>query len=142
MLGRLILLFIALPLLEMAILIKLGEKLGFGHTIALVVVTGILGASLAKQQGFRVFRRIQQELNSGKIPASELIDGLLILIGGIVLLTPGLLTDLFGFALLIPWLRQRLKKWLQTKFTGVISNRTAGRKPPPSQNQHDDVIDI
>lgn len=119
MFPKLLLLFIGLPLLELAILVKLGEVIGFWPTIGLVVVTGILGASLARAQGFMVYTRIQSELAAGRIPAGELVDGLLILIGGIVLLTPGLLTDLFGFALLLPWIRALFKGWLQRKFSSM-----------------------
>jgi len=111
-----LLLFIGLPLIEMAILIKLGEVFGFWPTIWLVVITGFLGASLAKQQGFSALTRIQQEMQNGRLPASEMTDGLLILIGGIVLLTPGLLTDIAGFALLVPQFRQLIKSWLASAF--------------------------
>ena len=120
MFAKLLFLFIAIPLAELALLVKLGEVLGFWPTIGLVIVTGILGASLAKAQGFMIYARIQQELAAGRMPTGELLDGLLILIGGIVLLTPGLLTDLCGFALLIPPLRRVAKTWLQRKFSNRI----------------------
>ncbi|MFQ5629474.1 MAG: FxsA family protein [bacterium] len=126
MLPKLILLFIGLPLLELAILVKLGEMLGFWPTIGLVVVTGFLGAYLARLQGFWIFGRIQSELAAGRMPASELVDGLLILIGGIVLLTPGLLTDLFGFTLLVPWARTQIKAWLMAKFTNITKTGQGG----------------
>jgi len=126
MFSRLLLLFIGLPLLEIVILVKLGEVIGFWPTIGLVVVTGVLGASLAKAQGFLVYNRIQNELAAGRIPTGELVDGLLILIGGIVLLTPGLLTDLFGFALLIPPVRALFKKWLRQKFSGMVERGQTG----------------
>lgn len=126
MFPKLLVLFIGLPLLELAILVKLGEVIGFWPTIGVVIVTGILGASLARAQGFMVYTRIQSELAAGRIPAGELVDGLLILIGGIVLLTPGLLTDLFGFALLIPWMRVFFKGWLQRKFSGMVQRGQTG----------------
>lgn len=107
MFARLVLLFIGLPLIELAILVKLGEVLGFWPTIGLVVITGFWGAYLARLQGFWVLRKIQNEMAAGRIPTGDLVDGLLILIGGIVLLTPGLLTDLAGFALLVPYVRGR-----------------------------------
>ena len=116
MLPRLILLFVSLPLIELIILVKLGEVIGFWATISMVIITGILGASLARYQGFAALQKIQLELANGNIPTYELIDGLLILIGGIVLLTPGLLTDLFGFSMLIPWVRLQVKGWLHKKF--------------------------
>ena len=117
MLSKLILLFIGLPLVEIVILVKLGEVLGFWMTIGVVVATGVIGATLAKMQGLMVYSRIQAELRGGRIPTNEMIDGLLILVGGIVLLTPGLLTDLFGFALLVPWIRNQFKGWLHQKFS-------------------------
>ncbi|HEX3033600.1 MAG TPA: FxsA family protein [Thermodesulfobacteriota bacterium] len=119
MLLKLLIIFIGVPLIEIAILVKLGTLIGFWPTIFIVIGTGIIGASIAKAQGFAVWRRIQNELRSGNVPAGEMIDGLLILIGGIVLLTPGLLTDLSGFLLLIPWSRSWFKQWLGKKFRGM-----------------------
>lgn len=124
MLPRLLLLFIGVPLLEMAILIKLGEMIGFWPTIGLVVVTGIIGAFLARMQGLLTLTRIQRELAEGRVPASEMLDGLLILIGGAVLLTPGLLTDLFGFSLLLPVVRRWLKSWIRRKFSTIVDSRS------------------
>lgn len=123
MFAKLLFVFVTIPLVEMLILIKLGEAIGFWPTMAMVVVTGIIGASLAKAQGFLALNRIRSELNTGKLPADELVDGLLILIGGIVLLTPGLLTDLAGFSLMVPAIRTVIRKWLQRRFKGFLSNR-------------------
>ncbi|MCJ7802846.1 MAG: FxsA family protein, partial [Candidatus Marinimicrobia bacterium] len=89
MFGRLLLLFITVPLIEVLILIKLGSLFGFWPTIFLVIGTGILGAYLAKLYGLTIWNKIQQDLQAGKMPADNLIDGLLILIASIVLLTPG-----------------------------------------------------
>ena len=109
-------LFIGLPLIEIAILVKLGDVFGFWPTIWLVGITGILGATLARSQGIAALTRIQAEVAAGRIPAEELIDGVLILLGGIVLLTPGLLTDLFGFSMMIPAVRVMLKDMLRKRF--------------------------
>ena len=116
MLTKLVLLFVGLPLLEIMILVKLGEEIGFWPTLFVVVATGALGATLARAQGLSIWIQIQQELQMGRIPGVKLVDGLLILVGGIVLLTPGLLTDLFGFVLLIPFTRHMFKQWLRQKF--------------------------
>ncbi len=120
---RLLLLFTVVPLIELALLIKIGEVVGLPATIALVIVTGVLGAWLAKNQGVRTLTRLQQELQSVRMPADTMLDGLLIFIAGAVLLTPGLLTDLFGFFLLTPvcrqWLRGVIKTWLQRRFAVV-----------------------
>ena len=120
MFTKLLLLFILIPLVELALLIEIGQVVGVWPTIALVVGTGFVGASLAKWQGFMVFARIQDELRNGRIPTGELVDGLLILIGGILLLTPGLLTDLCGFSMLIPGSRRVIKAWLRKKFAGMV----------------------
>lgn len=129
MFAKLLLLFIGIPLVELALLVRLGTVIGFWPTIGLVVATGIVGAALARGQGLRVWIRIQEELRDGRMPMGRLLDGLLILIGGVVLLTPGLLTDLFGFALLIPWTRAAFKRMLRRKLermrrTGQVSFTT------------------
>lgn len=123
MLTKLVLLFVGLPLVEMMILVKLGQEIGFWPTIFLVIATGVAGAALARAQGLWVWIQIQQELQMGKIPGDKLVDGLLILIGGIVLLTPGLLTDLFGLALLVPFTRDMIKRWLQQKLKSMSEIR-------------------
>mgnify|MGYP001388098034 FL=1 len=113
---KLLFIFIGIPLLELMILIELGREIGFWPTIFLVIVTGFLGASLARSQGMWMWMEIQHELQQGNMPADKLVDGLLILIGGIVLLTPGLLTDIFGFMLLIPVTRKLFKTAISRKF--------------------------
>ena len=84
--------------------------------------TGFIGAALARYQGWQVMTRIEAELQGGRVPAEGLIDGVMILIGGIVLLTPGLLTDLLGFLLLIPFTRQIFKKWLRKKLDSMVKS--------------------
>lgn len=113
---KLLLIFIGIPLLELMLLIELGREIGFWPTIFLVVATGIFGAALARSQGMWIWMEIQHELRQGNMPAGKLVDGLLILIGGIVLLTPGLLTDIFGFILLIPVTRDIFKSAIRRKF--------------------------
>ncbi len=125
MFPQLLLLFIGVPLIEVLILIKLGSLFGFWPTIFLVIGTGILGAYLAKLYGLTVWNKIQQDLNAGKMPADKLVDGLLILIGGIVLLTPGLLTDILGFTLLIPFTRSYFKRFAKSKFKNMSENHTS-----------------
>ena len=120
MFPKLLVLFIGIPLIELALLVKLGELVGFWPTIALVITTGVIGASLAQTQGFKVFGKIQTELAAGRIPTHHLVDGLLIFAGGIVLLTPGLLTDILGFSLMIPWVRTQFKRWLTYKFSNMV----------------------
>jgi UPF0716 protein FxsA len=122
---RLLLIFVLLPLVELGLLIQIGQTIGLGWTLALVVATGFLGATLARRQGLRAWLAIQTELREGRMPATALVDGLLILIGGIVLLTPGILTDLAGFALLVPATRTALKRRLRRRFERAIQRGDA-----------------
>ena len=115
MLFRLFLLFTVIPLLELYLLIRLGAYLGALDTLAIVIATGIVGGLLARSQGLAVLNRIRMELEEGRIPADSLFDGVMILVAGVLLITPGLLTDGLGLSLLIPWTRQGLKSWLGRK---------------------------
>ncbi len=114
---RWIALFVSIPLVELVLLIEIGQRIGTIYTIALIVITGILGATLARQQGLSVIRQLQDEMAAGRMPAVPLVDGMLVLVAAAVLLTPGLLTDAFGFALLVPavrrWLRGKLLRRIQ-----------------------------
>jgi len=125
MLGYLILLFISMPIVELALLIKVGQFLGVLNTVMIVIGTGLLGALLARSQGLITLRNIQNKLNTGTIPGNELLDGLFILIGGILLLTPGLITDLVGFLCLIPYTRNLAKSWLTKQLTQRIEEGRA-----------------
>ncbi|MDZ4343871.1 MAG: FxsA family protein [Candidatus Binatia bacterium] len=122
MLGRLVLLFTIVPLVELFILIKIGGQIGGFNTILLVIMTAVLGALLARLQGLRTLQQIQLSLSQGQIPAEELIDGVLILAGGILLLTPGVLTDLFALVLLFPYTRTHFKRWLRRRFDRMVAS--------------------
>jgi UPF0716 protein FxsA len=123
MLIRLALLFITIPLVELALLVWLGSLVGFWPTMALVVITGIAGAALARAAGLQVVRQIRSEIAAGRMPVNHLLDGLLVLVGGVVLLTPGLLTDLVGLALLIPPTRSAVRSFLQRKLQRLVESR-------------------
>lgn len=116
-LGRLALFFIVVPLLELILLIQVGQVVGLGATILLVVFTGLVGAWLARAEGVRVFFQFQQEVAAGRLPAQSLQDGLAVLVGGALLLTPGILTDFVGFSLLLPasrrWIQKRVRARLE-----------------------------
>lgn len=109
-LGRLALLFVLVPVLELLLLVRMGEWVGLWPTLALVVSTGAAGAALARAEGLRVLFRFQQELASGRLPGQALLDGISVLVGGAFLLTPGIVTDLAGFALLLPASRRRIQR--------------------------------
>jgi UPF0716 protein FxsA len=108
-----ILIFVATPLAELALLIYIGNLIGVLNTILIVVITGILGALLARHQGLATLSRIRSNVERGILPSYDLLQGVLILIGGLLLLTPGIITDLAGFIMLIPQSRRILTRWLQ-----------------------------
>ncbi|MFC1728817.1 FxsA family protein [candidate division KSB1 bacterium] len=131
MLGRLLLLFIVVPLIELIILIDIGRLLGTGPAILIIVATGILGAYLARREGFKTLMAIREKLHAGQIPADELIDGLIILIAGALLITPGVLTDLSGFLLLFYPTRNRFRTWLKKRFSGSVTFSGGIQTPDP-----------
>lgn len=147
MLGRLILLFTLLPFAELALLIWIGRRIGTLPTFALVVVTGVLGASLARHQGLATWARFRRALEQGRLPGTELVEGLLILVAGAVLLTPGVITDLAGFLLLTPPVRRFLVRWAEPRLRARVQVRTAtgGRSTQPGSpfraSDEADVID-
>ena len=141
MFGNLLVLFIVIPLVELFLLIQVGSRIGVVPTIGLIVLTGLIGASLARQQGLSAMRRIQEEIRNGRQPALELLEGVMILIGGIVLITPGIMTDLFGFALLLPAFRKGLARKLKANFAKSMT-RSPNRKSADNPKRDDDVIDI
>jgi UPF0716 protein FxsA len=113
MLIKLILLFTIVPFIELTLLIEIGAHIGTLNTIMIVIITGIIGAFMARLAGFTVLMKIQDNLRQGIFPKDELFDGVLILISGAFLITPGLLTDALGFFLLIPFGRLVVKRWLK-----------------------------
>ena len=113
---KLLALFIITPVIEMALLIELGKRIGTLQTIGIIVLTGIIGASLTKSQGLQVVRNIKGTMRSGEMPHNHLIEGILILIGGALLITPGILTDTIGFVLVIPWTRRLIRERLKKHF--------------------------
>ncbi|MDP6743640.1 MAG: FxsA family protein [SAR324 cluster bacterium] len=124
MLLKLFLAFTIIPVVEIYLLIQIGSAFGVFTSIALVVFTGFLGAYLARIQGLQTIFRIQESLREGRMPSGELLDALLIGVAGLVLLTPGFLTDTVGFVLLIPSTRNAIKSWLQSKIkTQYMSER-------------------
>jgi len=138
---RLLLLFILVPLAELALLLYLADTTSWRLTLALVIATGLVGTVLARSQGWRAWSRIHEELAAGRMPAEPLLDAALIFVAGALLLTPGILTDLFGISLLIPWsrtyYRRRLVAWFKSRFRIQTSGFGSW---PPSQGRSE-VID-
>ena len=127
MFSRLLAIFICVPLIETLLFIKIGSQIGIATTIAVVILTGFLGAWLTKQQGLRTWQKFQKTSASGQLPANEVIDGLLILIAGAVLLTPGFLTDIIGFLLLVPGFRTLIRGSVAGKLKNKVT--VAGASP-------------
>lgn len=121
MLPRLFLLFVTVPVVELFLFLVIGQRIGIGATFAIILLTGFLGAYLAKSQGLKALARYQESLAQGRLPHEAIIDSLLILVAGVLLLTPGFLTDGIGFALLAPSVRDvirgRLEKSLKERIT-------------------------
>lgn len=132
---RLLLLLTLLPALELYLLIQLGKWMGTVETVALILVTGAVGAALAKREGLGVLRQLQEEARMGLPPADRLVEGVLVLVGGVLLITPGVITDLTGFFLIAAptrrWLAPRIKQWVVARINilpGVqFGSPTAGR---------------
>lgn len=134
MAGRLFLLFAIVPVVELLVLIKIGSRIGAFNTVALVILSALLGLMLVRLEGLRTLRQIQLTLAQGQIPAEELIDGILIFVAGILLLTPGVLTDVFALVLLIPYTRMHFKRWLRRRFDRMMESgnvRLHYRGEPP-----------
>jgi UPF0716 protein FxsA len=141
--GRLLLLFVALPAVELALLIEIGRRIGTLETIGLIVVTGVVGAAMARSQGLRVVSRLREQMSAGQMPADSLLDGAMILVASALLVTPGVLTDAFGFLCLLPAFRSRVKRGVVRRIEQAIADgrlqatmhhgvRFEG-EPPPSE---------
>jgi UPF0716 protein FxsA len=120
MLVRLLLVFVTVPLIELYLLLQLSRITNPPTTIAVVVITGIFGAFLAKQQGWMAVWRFRQALAQGRLPTREIADTVMIVFAAGLLLTPGLITDVVGFALLIPTTRRFIRGWLLRRIAGRL----------------------
>ena len=128
--------FLIIPFIEIYLLLQIGGIVGVFPTIALVVITAIVGASLLRHQGLATWQRFQDNLARGEIPAFEMIEGPILLVGGALLLTPGFFTDVIGFACLIPPVRKKIAQY-------IIEKRLvqAGVPPQNRPTAQQDVIE-
>jgi UPF0716 protein FxsA len=144
MFARLALLFTLVPLVELVILIRIGQAISLGPTLGIIILTGVVGAMLAKRQGLRTLSDIQAELAQGRVPTAALVDGLMILVAGSLLVTPGVLTDAVGFVLLVPVsrriLRQRLRRYFEKRV--IIIHPPETGSAPPGHPAPDAFIDV
>ena len=130
----LFLIFVAVPLIEIAILIKVGQWIGFAWTLLIVVVTAIAGTYVLHTQGLQVIRRALESISKGKAPIAPIVDGSFLMIAGALLLTPGLLTDVAGLLLLIPPVRRFLSRWSMSKLLGSKTFRSETFGPGASSS--------
>ena len=124
--------FIGVPLMEIMLFIKIGAYIGLWYTLAIVVITAIIGTALIRRQGLQTLNRAQHEMQSQRLPVQELFEGICLIISGVLLLTPGFLTDFFGFMLLVPPLRRVLGHYLWK----TIQNSGTTRFVMPGQANH------
>ncbi|RXA16956.1 membrane protein FxsA [Methanosarcina sp. MSH10X1] len=106
MFFKLFSIFLIIPIIELYLLIKIGGMIGALNTVLIILITATLGAYLAKSQGFRVLREIQEATSRGYMPGNELLHGLFVLVGSFALLTPGFLSDIIGLSMLVPQIRE------------------------------------
>lgn len=119
----LLLLFIIVPIIEVFILIQVGQVIGAWWTVGLVVLTAIIGSLLLRMEGLATLFRLQNTLGRGEVPAFELMEGALLLVGGALLLTPGFFTDAIGFTCLLPWTRRPLVRWAMQRGAVFVQAR-------------------
>ncbi|MFK7856202.1 MAG: FxsA family protein [Granulosicoccus sp.] len=152
-----LILFIAMPIIEIAVLLRIGSALGWLPTLAIVILTAILGTTMLRHQGLATLNLAKQRMNAGEMPAQQMLEGVILMIGGVLLLTPGFVTDAFGFACLFPYSR----RWLAARIaarsvigfggvspmgsgTGTVDDINVGpRAHPPNKHRKTagDVID-
>ena len=146
----LIIFLAAAPLVELYVLIKIGQWIGALQTVALVIFMGFAGAALVRLQGIAVFLSFQETLSRGKIPADQMLDGLLVASAGILLIFPGLLSDIAGIILAAPPTRRLARGYIKLRIAGWLARgggmsvflHPPGRGPAKPPEGDDDVIDV
>ncbi len=124
MFARLLALFLITPVVELALLIQLGDLIGFWPTIAIIVATGFVGSYLARREGVSAWRRFQDRLREGGLPGKELLDGVLILVAGVLLITPGVLSDVVGLLGLLPVTRALIRRQVYRRIERAMQKGT------------------
>lgn len=131
MFARLLLLLIVMPLVELWLLLRVGDRIGAANTFLLVIVTGIIGAALARQQGLRAWHEVQQQSAQGQVPGAAIADGFMILVAAVLLMTPGIITDGIGFLLLVPPFRAVVRKAFRNRIKVQTQAGMPGFGAPP-----------
>lgn len=138
--------FIGLPLAEIAVFIEVGDQIGLGPTLALIVLTAVIGAAMLRHQGFAVLRRAQQQLDQGAVPVLEVFEGLCLLVAGALLLTPGFITDTLGVLLLLPPVRhllfRQVRRHVEVRVAGAAApDRPSGPGAPTIDAEFEEISD-
>lgn len=128
MLGLLVVLFLTVPLAELAVVIAVGQQLGVADTILIMLAVSVVGAVLAKRQGLSILREVQRRLEAGEVPGAELTDGLLVLVAAVLLLTPGFITDAVALLLLLPFVRAGVRLAVRRRFEHRVRVVEVGRR--------------
>src|SRR3954462_3944906 len=132
----LVILFIVVPIAELAVLIQVGQLIGVWWTILLLVADAILGSWLLRTQSRAAWRRFNEALANGRIPHREVVDGVLVIFGGVLLLTPGFITDIFGLLFLFPPTRIVMRRLLVRRGALKLVGSMPGAASPPNGNGH------
>ena len=130
------LLFFVIPLVEIYFLVQVGEEIGAGMTVLLVIITAIIGVTMLRQQGLRTLLKANQAMQAGQMPAQELFDGFILAAVGILLVTPGFFTDAVGFVLLVPTVRKALLRGVLSKLVMQVNNGHASAHYRSSSTQY------
>lgn len=120
---RLLGIFIAIPLIELVIIVRIGSGIGFWPTLALIAVPGLLGAVMARSQGIAVLSDIKREIAMGRLPGEKIADGFLIFCGGLLLITPGIITDIIGLSVLFPGVRKLYRRYIMYRLWNIVAAR-------------------
>lgn len=149
----LFLLFIIVPVIEITLLINVGQAIGAWYTVGLVLLSAFIGVNMLRYQGLSTLARAQQRMNEGQIPGNEMVEGIVLAVGGALLLTPGFVTDVVGFLCLIPFTRKRFARLVMSRFTVVAMSQQQDSNAetpfvhrghplhPQDEDRNGDVID-
>lgn len=138
-------LFIVVPIVELAIIVQVGQVVGVGWTILALIAVSLIGAAMVKSEGLRAWRRVRETLAAGRMPAEEVVDGALVLLGGALMLTPGFLTDALGLFLVVPLTRGLINRGIRGRVRGAFGLRPppgGGRRMPGGPSARDSVVDV
>ncbi|WP_339770576.1 FxsA family protein [uncultured Paraglaciecola sp.] len=143
--GKLFLLFVLIPIVEISLLISVGEQIGGWNTVAIVIATALIGSYIVRQQGLTTLINAQQKMQHGEIPGQEVAEGLLLVIAGVMLVTPGFVTDFIGFLFCLPMTRPLIAKGLLSKLQMQVVSQAQGgfnaQQGSANRSANDDIIE-